>query len=267
MSRHDPLIIKDTHRGLLYEDGVFREVLPAGRYQIPRPPSGLAAFFGAKAPMVEVVLIDVRGRDRTVVVQELQTADGATISANFVIQFRVADPLAAIHRVKNFEERLYTDTQTAARRVLRGLSLEELIASRDEIGEEVLRLVQESASTYGLTATGLDCKDLIVPEELRKLMNRAVVAKRLRQVQMAEGRPLDESAAADEEAFAGANDDPMVEAEGDPDLILAKAAFGRDRSAEARPEGLSIRRDAEDPRGKGLYATEFDMAARRKCSP
>ena len=60
MSRHDSLIIKDTHRGLLYEDGVFRDVLPAGRYQIPRSPGRLAAFFGVKAPKVEVVLVDVR---------------------------------------------------------------------------------------------------------------------------------------------------------------------------------------------------------------
>ncbi len=167
MSRHDPLIIKDTHRGLLYEDGVFREVLPAGRYQIPRPPSKLAAFFGKTAPMVEVLLIDIRGRDRTIVVQELLTADGATISANFVIQFRVEDPLAAVHQVKSFEERLYAETQTAARRVLRGLSLEEVIASRDEIGEEILLQVQESSGSYGLAVTGLDFKDLIVPQELR----------------------------------------------------------------------------------------------------
>ena len=81
---------------------------------------------------IEVVLIDIRGRDRTVVIQELLTADSATISANFVVQFRVNDPHAAIHQVKNFEERLYSETQTAARRVLRGLSLDEVIASRDE---------------------------------------------------------------------------------------------------------------------------------------
>ena len=44
MSRHRTLIVKETHRGLLYEDGVLREVLPAGRYQIPLAPSRLGAF-------------------------------------------------------------------------------------------------------------------------------------------------------------------------------------------------------------------------------
>jgi regulator of protease activity HflC (stomatin/prohibitin superfamily) len=267
MSRHDTLIVKDTHRGLLYEDGVFREVLPAGRYQIPRPPSKLAAFFGMTAPMVEVVLIDIRGRDRTIVIQELLTADGATISANFVVQFRVDDPLAAVHQVKNFEERLYSETQTAARRVLRGLSLEEVIASRDEIGEEIQRQVEESATRYGLAVTGIDFKDLIVPAELRKVMNRAALAKRLRQVQMAEGRHADEADSADEEAFAAATGSPslapLLDAEDEPEVILAKVAFDRDHRDEIRPEGFSIRRDPDEIRTNGFYSNGFNMGLKR----
>jgi regulator of protease activity HflC (stomatin/prohibitin superfamily) len=267
MSRHDTLIVKDTHRGLLYEDGVFREVLPAGRYRIPRPPSKLATFFGKTAPLVEVVLIDVRGRDRTIVIQELLTADSVTISANFVVQFRVDDPRAAVHQVKNFEERLYSETQTAARRVLRGLSLEEVIGGRDEIGEEIQRQVEESAGSYGLAVTGLDLKDLIVPAELRKVMNRAVLAKRLRQFQMAEGRHDDEAESADEEALASAagttSEPPSPDSEDEPDLILAKAEFARDRRDAIHPEGFSIRRSPEEKRGNGFYANGFDLPLQR----
>ena len=100
MPRHDTLIIKDTHRGLLYEDGVLpgASSRPAAT-RSRRPPSPLAAFFGAKDPRgSRSILVDVRGRDRTVVVQDLLTVDGATISASFALQYRVVDPLAAIHR-------------------------------------------------------------------------------------------------------------------------------------------------------------------------
>ena len=260
MSRHDTLIIKDTHRGLLYEDGVFREVLPAGRYQIPRAPSGLAALLGGKRPKVEVVLVDVRGRDRTVVVQELLTADGATISASFVVQFRVIDPLAALHQVKSFEERLYAEAQTAARRVLRGLCIEEVLGSRDEIGEEMLRMARESAGAYGLEVTGLDFKDLIFPEELRKVMNRAVLAKRLRQAQLAGGLSSDEA----DDPFASSGDDQEVE--DDSDLIIARTSFARareeDHEAEDRPEALSIRPHVPEHRG-GYNASGFDAALLR----
>jgi hypothetical protein len=256
MPRHDTLIIKDTHRGLLYEDGLFRDLLPAGRYQIPRAPSTLANFFGAKAPKVEVVLVDVRGRDRTVVVQDLLAADGATISASFVIQFHVADPLAAIHRVKNFEERLYSEAQTAARRVLRGLSVEEILGSRDEIGEEMLIQVREAVEPSGLEVTGLDFKDLVVPDDLRRIMNRAVIARRLRQAQMADGLAIDDDELALHEG-PGADDDP--------DLIIAKSSFGRARETDREPELPADATSSRQP-VREAYASGFDGTLLR-CRP
>jgi hypothetical protein len=261
MPRHDTLIIKDTHRGLLYEDGLFRDLLPAGRYQIPRAPSTLAAFFGSKSPSVEVILVDVRGRDRTVVVQDLLTADGATISASFVVQYRVVDPLAAIHRVKNFEERLYSEAQTAARRVLRGLSVEEILGSRDEIGEEILIQVRQGAGSSGLEVTSLDFRDLIVPDDLRKIMNRAVIARRLRQAQMADGLAIDD----DELAL---HDDPGSEDEAE--MIIAKASFARtkgtDEEPTGRPEGLTFRQPSRESRAEGLPTKGFDGTLLR-CRP
>lgn len=253
MPRHDTLIIKDTHRGLLYEDGIFRDLLPAGRYQIPRPPSPLAAFFGSRGPRVEVILVDVRGRDRTVVVQDLLAADGATISATFQVQYRVADPLAAIHRVKNFEERLYAEAQTAARRVLRGLSVEEILGSRDEIGEEMLLQVREAVEPSGLEVTEIDFKDLVVPDDLRKIMNRAVIARRLRQAQLAGSLAAedDEPTSPEEPAF-----------EDDPGLVIARASFARGNEAprepEDRSEGLTFRPPAREARGETFNASGFD---------
>jgi len=252
MPRHDTLIIKDTHRGLLYEDGLFRDVLEAGRYQIPRLPSALASFFGARGPKVEVVLVDIRGRDRTVVVQDLLTADGATISASFVVQFRVADPLSAIHKVKNFEERLYSEAQIVARRTLRGLSVEEILGSRDEVGEEMLLQIREAVEPAGLEVTGLDFKDLIVPDDLRRIMNRAVIARKLRQAQLADGLSIDDEPASQE--GQGADEEA--------DLIIAKASFGRDRQAdrdgEVDAEATSFRTIAREPRTSSSYAGGFD---------
>ena len=206
MSRHDVVIVKDTHRGLLYEDGVFRDTLPAGRYHIPRQPSGLASFFGAKATRADVVLVDVRWRDRTVVVADFLTADGATISATFALQYRVVDARLALHEARNFEDRAFAETQSAARRVLRGMSLEEVLGGRDEIGEELLRQVAEAVTAFGLEVSRLDFKDLVIPSEIRAVMNRAVLAKRLRQAQPAgmssaeDDRDFDDEADFDEEA-------------------------------------------------------------------
>src|SRR5882757_2789184 len=65
------IIIKDTHRGLWYEDGVLSKVLEAGRYEIPNR----EGLFGRKGPRFEVVLVDMRERDLTIKGQEILTAD------------------------------------------------------------------------------------------------------------------------------------------------------------------------------------------------
>lgn len=254
MPRHDTLIIKDTHRGLLYEDGAFRDVLPAGRHQIPRPSSPLASFFGARRPRVEVVLVDVRGRERTVVLPELLTVDGVTISASFVVQYRVADPKAAVHLVKNFEERLYAEAQTAARRVLRGLSVEEILGGRDEVGEEMHLQLREAAETFGVDVTSLDFKDLGVPEDLRKVMTRAVLARRARQAQFAEGPALLD----DDDALG-----PAIHHDDAHGLAIAGSRFTRERVATA---GALIRQHDPVHRPRALPGPAFAGTPRRRAN-
>src|SRR5262245_45068675 len=99
------IIIKDTHRGLWYEDGVLVKILEAGRYEIPSPVS----FLGARRAKVEVVLVDMRERDLTIKGQEILTADKVAIRVSIIVQFRVTDPRAAMHQVENYADRLYSD--------------------------------------------------------------------------------------------------------------------------------------------------------------
>ena len=60
----------------------------------------------------------MRERELTIKGQEILTADKVAIRVSIVVQFRVADPGAALHAVVNFAERLYSDVQLAARRSL-----------------------------------------------------------------------------------------------------------------------------------------------------
>ncbi|HWM88840.1 MAG TPA: SPFH domain-containing protein, partial [Kofleriaceae bacterium] len=115
------VIIKDTHRGLWYEDGVLTRTLVAGRYEIP-PRSG---WFGRRRPQVEVVLVDVRERELTIKGQEILTSDKVAVRVSIIVQFRVMDPRAAVHEVELYEDRLYSDVQLAARRSLASMTLEE----------------------------------------------------------------------------------------------------------------------------------------------
>ncbi|WP_425394946.1 slipin family protein [Aeoliella sp.] len=176
------LIIKDTHRALWYEDGKLARTLEAGKYAIPKQP-----WFG-KGPKVEVVLVDMRERDLTIKGQEILTADKVAIRVSILVQFRVVDPQAAIHTVSDYQDRLYSDVQLAARRSLASMSLEEILTNRNRLSEDILQEVKEAATGYGVTIRRADVKDLVFPGNLQEIMNRVLAAERNSQAQLVEAR-------------------------------------------------------------------------------
>ncbi len=178
------VIIKDTHRGLRYEDGVLVRVLGAGRYVIP----GHIDWGFFRRAKIEIILVDVRERDLTIKGQEILTADKVAIRVSIVVQFRVIDPRAALHEVEDYENRIYSDVQLAARRSLASMSLEEILTNRNQLSEDILRDVQEVASRYGVAILRADVKDLVFPGNLQEIMNRVLAAERMSQAQLVEAR-------------------------------------------------------------------------------
>ena len=178
------VIIKDTHRGLWYEDGQLVRVLTAGRYVLPG--RGVLPFTRHKR--VEVVLVDVRERELTIKGQEILTSDKVAIRVSIVVQFRVVDPAAALQRVAAYEDRLYSDVQLAARRSLASMTLEEILTHRTRLSEDILADVLGSAATYGVEIRRADVKDLIFPGNLQEIMNRVLATERLSQAQLVEAR-------------------------------------------------------------------------------
>jgi regulator of protease activity HflC (stomatin/prohibitin superfamily) len=177
------IIIKDTHRGVWYEDGKLTKVLTAGRYQIPRERPWLS-----KRPKVEVVLVDIRERDLTIKGQEILTADKVAVRVSILVQFRVTDPKAALHAVEDYSDRLYSDVQLAARRSLATMELEEILTNRNRLSEEILADVKEAATGYGVAIRRADVKDLVFPGNLQEIMNRVLAAERNSQAQLVEAR-------------------------------------------------------------------------------
>ena len=183
-SKKIEIIIKDTHRGLWYEDGVLTKTLEAGRYEIPKN----EGIFGRTGPLVEVTLVDMRERDLTIKGQEILTADKVALRVSIIVQFRVVDPKLALHAVEKYEDRLYSDVQLAARRSLASMTLEEILTNRNRLSEDILRDVKGTAASYGVTIQRADVKDLVFPGNLQEIMNKVLAAERMSQVQLVEAR-------------------------------------------------------------------------------
>jgi regulator of protease activity HflC (stomatin/prohibitin superfamily) len=230
------IIIKDTHRGLWYEDGVLRKTLDAGRYEIPKSQSAI----GRRRPIVEVVLVDVRERELTIKGQEILTADKVAIRVSIIVHFRVTEPRAAMHEVEKYEERLYSDVQLAARRSLASMTLEEILTNRTRLSEDILRDVKEVAARYGVAILRADVKDLIFPGNLQEIMNKVLAAERMSQAQLVEARTKAQTQQIDAQAKAEMR---KLEAQ-----------------AQAEARRLEAHADAESQRIKH----EGDMAALRQ---
>jgi regulator of protease activity HflC (stomatin/prohibitin superfamily) len=189
--RKDDIIIKDTHRGLLYEDGVLVKTLEAGRYEPPRLKwyeRLIPTPWRRRLPKIELALVDIRERDLTIKGQEILTADKVAIRVSIIVQFKVKNPQAALHEVESYSDRIYGDVQLAARRSLASMTLEEILTNRNKLSEDILQDVKESATTYGVTILRADVKDLIFPGNLQEIMNRVLAAERMSQVQLVEAR-------------------------------------------------------------------------------
>jgi regulator of protease activity HflC (stomatin/prohibitin superfamily) len=224
------IIIKNTHRGLRYEDGVLAEVLEAGRYTLPRPLD--LGFY--RRPNVEIVLVDIRERDLTIRGQEILTADKVALRVSIVVRFRVTDPRAAVEAVENYEDRIYADVQLAARRSLAATSLEDILTDRNRLSEDILADVKETAAGYGVNILRADVKDLVFPGNLQEIMNRVLAAERTSQAQLVDARTKAEIQRIDAAARA---DIKQAEAQ-------AQAEAQR-RAAEAEAEVLRIKTEAD----------------------
>jgi regulator of protease activity HflC (stomatin/prohibitin superfamily) len=162
----------------------------------------------------------MRARDLTIKGQEILTADKVAIRVSILVQFAVVDPTSALHAVANYEDRLYSDVQLAARRSLASMTLEDILTNRTRLSEDILRDVKESATIYGVAIARADVKDLVFPGNLQEIMNRVLAAERMSQAQLVEARTKAEVQKIEAQA---STDTQRVQAQTEADAALLKA--------------------------------------------
>ena len=230
------IIIRETHRGLWYEDGKFVRLLEPGRYELPAEP-----WLG-RGKQVDVRMIDMRERELTIKGQEILTADKVSLRVSILVQFRVADPKAALHEVENYEERLYSDVQLAARRSLASMSLDEILTNRNELSEQILADVKETAPGYSVTIRRADVKDLIFPGNMQEIMNTVMAAQSQSEAKLVQARTQAEV--------------ERIQSEADAQI--------RRNSAAAETEVERQRRDMEREAARQTAEVEAEVFAQRQ---
>ncbi len=159
--------VPDGHVGLVTVDGANAEVVGPGTHR-----------FWNVGRKVAVKVIDMRRRTHDVTGQEILTRDRVTLRVNLAADFRVTDPVKAATTVKDFEEALHRALQLAFRKTLGALTLDQLLADKVAVDEKAAEAVRAEMAAVGIEVGEIALKDVILPGEMREILNRVVQAQK-----------------------------------------------------------------------------------------
>ena len=136
-------------------------------------------------PVIDrMVRVDLRTVTLNIPPQEVITRDNVPARVNAVAYFRVIDPNRAIVEVENFLLATSQIAQTALRSVLGKAELDQLLAERERLNEELQKIIDEQTEPWGVKVTAVEIKDVEIPEQMQRAMARQAEAERERRAKI-----------------------------------------------------------------------------------
>ncbi|MBX2856521.1 MAG: slipin family protein [Rhodobacteraceae bacterium] len=159
--------VEQEQVGLLFVDGAFLRMLAPG-----------AHMFWNVGRRVMVKLIETRRQSLDVTGQEILTKDRVSIRVNLAAEYRVVDPVKAATMVKDFADALYREVQYAFRKSLGAKTLDEILEQKISVDAEAAERVRTAMKEIGLEVGEIALKDVVLPGEMREILNTVVLAEK-----------------------------------------------------------------------------------------
>jgi regulator of protease activity HflC (stomatin/prohibitin superfamily) len=106
------------------------------------------------------------------------TLDKVTLRLNAVVTFRVIDARQAVSTVENVRQALYRDAQLALRAIVGARELDAFLTDKDAVANELTEAVRPRAKALGLELLAMGIRDVILPGEMKDLLNKVTEAKK-----------------------------------------------------------------------------------------
>lgn len=159
--------VQDGTVGVLTVNSKFEKILQPGRY-----------YFFVNNNTVVVKPIDLRLKTANISGQELLTKDKITLRINFALNYKINDAVKVATEFEKYDEQLYLTMQLALREYISTKNLDELLAEKHEIGKIILETVKNKESDYGATFIEAGVKDIILPGEIKEILNTVLIAEK-----------------------------------------------------------------------------------------
>jgi regulator of protease activity HflC (stomatin/prohibitin superfamily) len=152
---------------VLFLDGALHGVLQPGTYA-----------FWRGAAVVRVIPVDLKEQVLDISGQEIMTSDKVTLRLNALVSFRIVDATKSVAEVDSAPQALYRAAQLALREIVGARDLDTLLTSRDAVARELDEAVRVRAAALGIEVVAVGIRDVILPGEMKDLMNRVTEAKK-----------------------------------------------------------------------------------------
>lgn len=156
--------------GLVFVDGKLVRMLTPGSY----------AFWNLHKNVI-IDVVDMRIQAMDVAGQELLTRDKVSLRVNLAANFRVFDPVASRTKVTKFSDQIYRELQFGLRKTVSAKTLDELLGDKATLDADIFSHVRDSVAEFGVQVLSVGVKDVILPGEMREILNGVVQAEKIAQ--------------------------------------------------------------------------------------
>jgi regulator of protease activity HflC (stomatin/prohibitin superfamily) len=159
-------ILAEYERGVIFRLG---KLLPH-----PKGPGVVLVF----RPIDRIVRISLRTVVHDVPPQDIITRDNVSVKVNAVVFFRVIDPRKAVVEVENYVYATSQLAQTTLRSVLGQAELDDLLAQRDRLNQQLQQILDHLTDPWGIKVSAVEVKHVDLPENMQRAMGRQAEAER-----------------------------------------------------------------------------------------
>lgn len=164
--------IASYEMGFLFYDQVFQRELSPGKYYFWKGPVSVA-----------VKSVDGRQQQMDLIGQEIMTEDKVTLRLNFVCQYKIVHPLRSLE-LKAFDEQIHIQLQLILREYVGTLKLDDLLKRKEDVASFVLSRLRDKEETFGVQFLGAGVKDVILPGEMKEILNTVLLAEKKAQANL-----------------------------------------------------------------------------------
>lgn len=161
------ITVENYEKAVLFVDGKYGGVLDSGVYS-----------WWKNNIAIHVARVDMRQLQLEINGQEILTKDKAALRINAWAQYKVTDIEKAVLKSKDYERQLYVLLQLALREYVAGYNFDEMLDKKETIGSFVLQQVSAKAADLGVEVAGFGVRDIILPGDVKEIMNQVLVAEK-----------------------------------------------------------------------------------------